>query len=62
MYEKGEEMKNLSITVEDEVHQKVKVEAARKGKNIREFLLELIDGYFQKCKEDKENAETDSKC
>lgn len=55
-------MKNLSITVEDEVHQKVKVEAARKGKNIREFLLELIDGYFQKCKEDKENAETDSKC
>lgn len=54
-------MKSLSIMVEDEVHRKVKVEAARKGKNIREFLLELIDGYFQKSEED-ENAETGSKC
>ena len=46
-------MKNLSIMVDDEVHQKVKMESARKRKNIREFLLELIDGYFQNSGEEQ---------
>lgn len=47
-------MKNLSIMVEDEVHQKVKMESARMGKNIREFLMELIDGYFQEHEEEQD--------
>ena len=40
-------MKNLSIIIDDGLHQKVKIEAAKRNQNIKEFLLELIGKYFE---------------
>lgn len=39
-------MKNLSIVVDDNMHQKVKIEAAKRNQNIKEFILELVNQYF----------------
>lgn len=44
-------MKNLSVLVDDDLHRKVKIESAKKGQNIKEFLLCLIAAYFSEQEE-----------
>lgn len=36
-------MKNLSIMVDEELHTKVKIKAIKSKKNVREYLLALIE-------------------
>jgi hypothetical protein len=51
-------MKTLSIIIDDSMHQKVKLEATKKNQNIKEFILELLNQYFEgKGEQDEQHSD-----
>jgi len=41
-------IKNIGFPIDDELHMKVKIQATKEGKTIRDYLIELINKDLQK--------------
>lgn len=48
---KGEHMKLLSVKIDDELHKKLKIYAANKGRTVTDIIIELVNTELKTKKE-----------